>query len=848
MLRLNPAHGFTLKLKPSTRSIMKIQTLILLFSMVLAQAATHIRYNHAGYTPDRSKSLIVMSDASLAGAPWSISLNGTEVLAGTFGASLAGIGIHTPKAFNHRVDFSALDAVGTYVFNFASGTAELKIDEDPYSFIIPQILHHLRVERSGTSETALHQASHLGDSAAILYHISGSATNGEWAEVLPRQTIDMRGGWYDAGDYIKFTLTTAYTAYFLLRAYEANPGMFHKVYSTSNRVDVLDEAKHGLDYLMKTFPSANEFIIQVSSGDDHRVGYRMPESDTRDGSREAFSAISKPHMGYTAAALALGARIFKAEGETALAQTYGDKAEAIYNRALQADAMNSGAFERDPANDFYRDNSGRDNMALGAIELFEWTEDQAYLTSAIANAPASANWLSWGDVGLIANTKLGAYDATAAATALSEMNYFVNNGNNNIWGVPMQYTWASLTSWITAAGAGGVYHRVNPSHSGSQELLNNIVDYTFGKNNWGLTFIATPNLSNSVQNIYSQIYDLTGAFPLGAVSEGPADKQMHDDQGFGWLSGDLEEFNTSGAVFYDDSRDYVTQEAVIVGQAVALLMLAHSLPPGSEVSSSSVIPISSSSFSPEVTEPLPFSQTTWFAYDDRSETGGASVATLNSNTTTLVSATLAVNPGTLGYQYAGLGFEFSGLPRDLSEYDGLLVRMNLESGSVVRFSLNQTDILDYDYPSRSILGQGETVYRIPFSQLNQAGWGTPVPLNLASVAGAEFIHETSGSTAEISVTAIEFYRESLTPVSYAPSVPQNMGLRYSNGFLQLNLPYEQKAEITIYSTVGASLQTLQVSGVGAHQLRLSSGVESYQGILLVQVKSGSHVQSLKFIP
>jgi hypothetical protein len=94
--------------------------------------------------------------------------------------------------------------------------------------------------RSGSDEALNHAASHIGDSIARVHLPDGDPLLGAWKEVDPRRTVDMRGCWYDAGDYIKFTLTTVNAVYYLLDAWSANPKAFTTVLSTS-RFAVSDE-------------------------------------------------------------------------------------------------------------------------------------------------------------------------------------------------------------------------------------------------------------------------------------------------------------------------------------------------------------------------------------------------------------------------------------------------------------------------------------------------------------------------------------------------------------------------------------------------------------------------------
>jgi endoglucanase len=576
-----------MKPEKERKKIKPVALLIIIFAVYSYAGDTYcwIRYNQAGYLPYSPKNMIVMSEKDLEGTSWKIFNDSNQaVLTGSLGKSVCGISPHTPKPFNYEIIFSGLTAAGNYrleLDNKDIKPVEFRVDKAAYHFIIPEITRFLRAARSGTADTLFHEASHLGDGRAILYRPKdGKPETGLWEKVPGNRTFDMRGGWYDAGDYIKFTLTIAAATYFLLRAYEINPALFTKKYSRSDLIDVLDEAKFGLDYLVKTFPGKEDFIIQVSGHLDHEIGWRLPENDTRDGQREAFSAISPVHMGLTSAALALGARLFDKTGYKTEANLYKKKAIAIFQRALQPDALKTGAFEFDPSGgfSFYRDTSNEDNMILGAVELYRLTNDSFYIKTAKKYAGKPGMKVYWGSLFLFANMALGKYDADSQKNAESEIASYISDAKSNIWGVPSQYSWGSLADWTTTGGGLGLYYLETKGQDAEvKKMMIDIVDYIFGKNNWGVSFFFCRDLPNSVRHIYSQLYQIKNVFPTGALSEGPAGREVHDrNLSFFKFKPENEwtyEFNTAKAVFYDQGTDFVTQESTIFGQASVLLFL-----------------------------------------------------------------------------------------------------------------------------------------------------------------------------------------------------------------------------------------------------------------------------------
>jgi endoglucanase len=563
-----------------------IPLIVALPAACVLRAEVVLRWNQSGYAVSQPKVLIALSTTDLAGQGWRLQRGGEVLQQGTFGPSMIGPGDHTPFAFNHAADFSTLREAAEYEFvTSGASPAKFRVGPTPYARLIPLPLRHLRAMRSGSHDTLLRSFSHPGDGRAPVLVPDGDPAEGKWKADEPARTVDALGGWYDAGDQIKFTLNQAATVYHLLLAYRLQPGLFGKVHSRSELPDVLDEARHGLEFLMRVYPDDDTFIIQVANAEDHRQESRLPEHDLLDGKRPALCALSRVHMGAATAALALGARTFGELGRIDDAARYGVMARRIYTRAQEDDTIPT-AFERDQVNDFYRDPDPTDQLALAAMELYALTEDEDYLTRAKTLAPPAGKEVGWADWNWLANTALAPHDATAKQRLLEETAGYVRHARERgaPWGIPSRYVWGSLARWVGIANASRQTSRLHGPLTENDALFWGIADYLFGRNNWGVSFLFNEEFPNTLRNLYSPAYKLLKKFPTGALSEGPGDRRLHDSlRKYFTIPADdpFHRFNTSAAVFFDNDSDFMCQEATITAQAdLVLLLTLASLPEG----------------------------------------------------------------------------------------------------------------------------------------------------------------------------------------------------------------------------------------------------------------------------
>ena len=555
-----------------------MKTTFLIFGLFVTSAISaqeyFVRYNQAGYKTLGKKSLIINSSHSINGKSWSISFRDSVILNGVIKKSITGKGDHTNFPYNYKVDFSSVQNNGLLHFNFEEKSYPINIDSNPYTKYIKEVLRYLRQQRSSSYESLDREPGHFRDSSAILYTQVNEKK--EWRETALK--VNVSGGWYDAGDYLKFSLTNAYTCYQLLRAYEENPSVFnYKKYSKSQLNDLLDEVKFGLNFLEKCYVNDSTFVFQVGDNRDHELGNRLPVNDTNP-YRFAYTSLSRSQMAFASASFAVASRVFSSVDSTH-AKIYLQKSEELFEMSRK----HKGVYWFEKNHEvFYADKSPFDNMLLSASELAittgkKYYEDQIQYYSSLAG---KGYWASWSDFNMIAHSRAGIYCSRSSSYLISELEYFEKKATdpNNIWMVPHDYTWGSLYSFFGVSSAGILHDNLLKKNTFGY-LAQEVVDYTFGKNNWGASFLASKNIPNSVQNIYSQTYKLQkNLFPIGAIAEGPGDMEGHLSN-VKWFSlskkaYESEKFNTQKVVFYDDDTDFQTMETTICGIADGIFLLS----------------------------------------------------------------------------------------------------------------------------------------------------------------------------------------------------------------------------------------------------------------------------------
>jgi len=97
--------------------------------------------------------------------------------------------------------------------------------------------------------------------------------------------IDVRGGWHDASDYLQYRHDIRNRRLSDAVCLSAEPPGFGDQYSASgdpgaNGIpDILDEARWGLEWLLRMNPEPGMMFHQIADDRDHQ-GFRLPTEDT----------------------------------------------------------------------------------------------------------------------------------------------------------------------------------------------------------------------------------------------------------------------------------------------------------------------------------------------------------------------------------------------------------------------------------------------------------------------------------------------------------------------------------------------------------------------------------------
>lgn len=209
-------------------------------------------------------------------------------------------------------DFSSITTAGTYavVDNTQNvRSPSFKIGSDVYKPVLKTALRTFFYQRAGFAKQVPYAeaawadgASHLGagqDKNARLYNDKNNAATEK----------DLSGGWYDAGDYNKYTSWAADYVITLLQAYLENPAAwtddFNIPESGNGIPDVLDEVKWGVDWLKKMQDATGNNSVLSIVGLDHKSPPSAATGPSYYGSASTNATMS------TAAAFALASKVFR---------------------------------------------------------------------------------------------------------------------------------------------------------------------------------------------------------------------------------------------------------------------------------------------------------------------------------------------------------------------------------------------------------------------------------------------------------------------------------------------------------------------------------------------------------
>ena len=267
--------------------------LTILLAAGVSYAATnsaYIRVNQVGYATAATKRAYLMSTAAETGATFAVKSGASTVYSAAIGANLGKWGTFS---FVYALDFDSLSTTGTYTISVASPVAasspSFKIDSatNIYSTPLANSLFYYESSRDGANyiPNSLRTApGHLNDQNASAYFTPAFSKNDNSGPLTATGAVlDASGGWWDAGDYLKFVETHSYTVALMLAGVRDFPGQMGSGSAASN---FTSEARFGLDWLQKMWVDSSKTLyyqVGVGSGGrnftgDHDI-WRLPQAD-----------------------------------------------------------------------------------------------------------------------------------------------------------------------------------------------------------------------------------------------------------------------------------------------------------------------------------------------------------------------------------------------------------------------------------------------------------------------------------------------------------------------------------------------------------------------------------------
>ena len=602
-----------------------------------AQAATTglVRVDQAGFLAGDAKQAYLMTGGSVSGAAFSVlDSGGKTVLTGKVGGTSLGKW-NTAYPDVYPIVFSGLKTAGTYHIKVAgSATATspsftIAGAGALYGKLVTDGVTFFQTQRDGSDVIAGsldRQPSHLHDSSASSYAWPKFAAGGSdtiTSSDLTKLggTIDVSGGWFDAGDYLKFSNNEAFGDITLLAAQRA--------LGPAAPASLSAEAHFGETWLNKAWnQSTKTLVLQVGIGSGNSAGtfygdhdlWRLPQKDDGDtATADRYAAAHRPVFlaaspgaeispniaGRVAAAFALAAQVDAAGNPTQAAAEY-QAAVSVYAQADTSAPPNP--LTTALPNAYYPEPIWHDAMELGGAELALAAQKLGHSPSSyLSDAATYAKDYIASDTGDTFNL----YDNSALAHA-DLIKAIAAAGNPSGLAVTPATLTADLKRQVQSAAskaaadvfhAGGNYadfdvdahtfgflteealYRQASGDKSFDAFATEQRDWLLGANPWGLAFMVGEGsnfpkcMQHQVANLSGSL-DGTGAIATGAVMNGP-NNTSNFSGGLGSYQDGMKQcpaggtdaynkFTGHSSRFSDDVRSWQTDEPALdmTGSAV----------------------------------------------------------------------------------------------------------------------------------------------------------------------------------------------------------------------------------------------------------------------------------------
>lgn len=334
----------------------------------------------------------------------------------------------------------------------------------------------------------------LGHPDDEVYYTEQNEGSGSYVEKI----LSTPKGWYDAGDYNKYTVNAGFSCEFFAILYDLYPEYYNKldlnIPESGNGVpDLLNELKWELDWMMTMQDEDGGVFNKTTTLSFSR--FVMPEKDKND--RHLIGKTTTAALNF-AASMAMAHRIFKKYDN--VFPGYADKALSAGQKAFEWAEKHPDIVFRNPRNVFtgsYSDERLIDEFQMAAAEMLIATKDKKYVKHLNFDQEfGTPVWHNEESMQLLLlaihqNELKGLIDTKTVNDKFIQLaDRIYNIYKNNVGMVAIdRFRWGSNCEVSTNGAIAGIAYRL----TGDKKYLETAIgcfDYLLGRNATGYCFIS----------------------------------------------------------------------------------------------------------------------------------------------------------------------------------------------------------------------------------------------------------------------------------------------------------------------------------------------------------------------